>query len=329
MASRSNHTVVESPEVMDSTEIQSLTIRQEETGEVISLGIYPPGSAIAASLITTFDEIERSIDKSELQPFEIGSVEECRQYADAMASDVAEAKRVEERVEPYAKLANRIHKMITSKRAELAGYAQRRIAVYDAAIVSFNRELERQEAEQAERLREQQRAEEAERLRQETKDLKDRAKKENRPDLADQARRLEQEPAREISVSLGTPSFSRTASGRVNIGSGIGIKKSYGVDILDPDAFIVAVVRPIIYREIAAQIRKDAGKKGEPLALKLEAAAGGMPQIPLAMVEPSEKVMTKYVDNAEGRVNWTGVAVIEKDKTTKRASPAKRREVGF
>ena len=293
--------------------ITQFTATIPETGQAVSMEIRPSGElGVGVALRGVLAEIENRIDKSQIEPITIRTEQEKEEVANALIEDKREIAFVEDSLKKFSDLAFTIHRTITGKRNEYASYAKARADIRDAAITEYALEQQRREDAENERLRELARQEDERRRKAEAEELERRAKAEKRPELATRAKEVLSAPPREIAISSrgGGGSLKRTVRGES--GGSVGLKKKYVVEVTDIDAFILAVARPHIYREVIDALTKEHGKKKAPgIVEPLRARLEDMPQIPLTVLEAVEAAIKKSAEASNGRINWPGVAISE------------------
>lgn len=304
----------------ETGEVISSFVTQIESGETVSMEIRPTSEIgdLGLELRGVLAELEREIDKTTIQPFTITNDEEEQAAAEALIEDKREIAFVEGKLDKFANIAFSVHRTITGKRGEYASYAKARATIREDAIKIRAAEKLREKEAEDERLRQVARQEEEARVAAEAKELERRAKTEKRPDLAQRAAEIKAQPIREVAVSSrgGGAPISRKGSSGGSVGAKPG---AYVIDVLDPEALILAAARPHIYREVIAMLTKELGKKKAPAIVEpLRAALEDFPNIPLSVLEPVE---ARIKDNAKanaGKINWPGVAVTADLKLTTR-----------
>lgn len=287
-----------------------------ETGELVSMEIRSRSEIEIGDLLKgALEALEESVDKTVLEPITIVAESELHAQELALLDDKRETKKVVETLKPFSDLAFTIHRTITGKTNEYSQYSKNRATVRDAAIVQYSKEREREQLEQEQRLRDMARNEDADRRAEDAAELERRSKAENRPDLMKRAEQIINEPAREVFVSTGLG--VRHVKGH---GGSVGLRKGYLVQVLDEEAFVLAIGRSAAYAEIVKFVKDTFGKtaKGKEIATAILEQAMQQPQIPTSMVEVKETAIKKAAEQANGRLNWPGIAIEEDTKTRTR-----------
>lgn len=294
--------------------VQSLMVRQE-SGEVIAMEILPPstpetiGERVLSSVIS---ELDRLVDKTPIQPFIIATQAEATDTAKRIIDERTKRATVLEKIEPFSKFVNIVHKSITGKRAEYTMAIDGRLAVLDSASVAWDDKCEREKREEDERLAALARKQEDERRKEEAKSLKKRG-------FVEEAREVLTAPP----TSFRPSSSSRSVSGV----KGFGFKKSFTAECEDVDRLLLGVARPTLYREIATLLGTKDFKKlsAAQIAKELLARSGQFPQVPSnvfcstkAAEEALDTKLTAYANNSDGKMDWPGVIVTTDKKTTGR-----------
>lgn len=295
-----------------------------ETGETVSMEVRPSSDVVGDvgyALRGVLAELDRTVDKSTIEPITIRTESELQEVTDALIEDKREIAYVESKLDPLANIAYTVHRIVTGKRNEYASYAKARAAIRDAAITERALEQKRKEDAENERLRQVARAEEEARRKAEIEELNRRAKAEKRPELKQRAQEIAAEPIREVAITTkGSAATSRRVRG--SGGGSVGLRPEYTVEVTDPDSLILGVARPTIYREVVLFLTNRFPKKrkieiGDVLEL-LTMRIAELPQIPLAVLEPSEQKIKESAKATDGRINWPGVAVAKDYKTSAR-----------
>jgi hypothetical protein len=279
-----------------------------ETGETVSMEIYPANSKDLADLVRgVINELELIVDKSPAVPITVETREDYVNQFEILRTEKIRQGVIEQKLKPFTNLAFRVHRFLTGKTNEYLGYGSSRISVLDRALVAFNDRQQAKDRELEENMRKQTEREDEERRKEEARVLTERGE-------TARAKQILEEKPREfaISVTSSTPSIK-----------GGGIKKRWIATCVDEDKLLLAVARPIIYREVAARMKaegfgKNASSK-QMIAL-VASWASECPTIPTSIFcstkTAKDALDTKLTANANatnGKIDWPGVAV-EEDK---------------
>lgn len=264
-------------------------------GDVIDVGSTNLPSTIAPTAsISIIESDEQLLIADEL-------IGKWRAYRDSRVAKYA----------PSKKKAYDAHKQICEDERKELAQIDAEIAKIDGAMVAYNKLVQQRIDDERKKLE----AEAEQKARDDRKAEVKALRKEGRADEAEALKAAPVERPPVAAPSFGLPSLTNTK-----------FRKRYVAAVANEMEFLIAMMKPPVYRYAAEALRRQAAKpenKKDRDAIKrvaafLERGANELQQIPVEAVEIREGWITTEANRREGNLKWPGILITEDEKTGKK-----------